>query len=81
MSAEAGIKRVAQDHGYDLVPHECDICGWWHHVPDRWYCGCTDRNGRLKYCYATYDVAKQANKLDLTIYECPEGQGWHHTGY
>ncbi len=81
------VKRV------DFYPYKCNQCGYYHLALKKDKinfresgCFCTDSNGNRKNLYATYkDALKAKSKaeakrnVELEIYECPEGEGWHLT--
>ena len=50
-------------------------------------CGCKDHSGKPKKNYASYEEAeavkrhKQIDKINISIYKCPEGYGFHLTSH
>lgn len=81
------------ERGMNLYPYQCERCGLWPLAPQESRvvfkenaCSCTDSLGRSKRLYATRDDAEKsqitsekARGIALTVYECPEGGGWHLT--
>ena len=81
--------------GISLYPYQCERCGHWHLAPEEGRvafkknaCSCTDSHGNSKRLYATHEDAEKARKssenargIALTVYECPEGGGWHLTSH
>jgi hypothetical protein len=81
-----------KNYKQDLAPYECNKCGFWHLSPKARItpskkCGsCTAGDGTYK---DTYRTKKEANtraniiygeqRLDLKVYKCRYGDGWHLT--
>ncbi|PID26609.1 MAG: hypothetical protein CR982_09170 [Candidatus Cloacimonadota bacterium] len=73
-----------------LVPYRCERCGFWHLSPedrntDSITClKCRDRYGNNKESYKSFQDAKRRSEIilkekgvELKIYQCPHGNGWH----
>ena len=79
--------------GVSLYPYQCNRCGLWHLAPQesrvafkKYACLCLDSLGKSTRLYATREDAEkarisseEARGIALTVYECPEGDGWHLT--
>lgn len=78
--------------GNDLVPYRCEKCTHWHlspknrSTPSKKCDWCTGSDGRFKDTYRTRKDAIIRAKIiyeeygvDLKVYECEKGDGWHLT--
>ncbi len=77
----------------EMEPYECLKCGKWHRrpageadpIPQDVLClHCTGQSGMPKQSYATLDDATRAARdarpgLELGVYACPHGRGYHLT--
>jgi hypothetical protein len=83
---------LKKERGSEMVPYECERCGFWHLSPaDRQttstVCAfCRDRQGNLKDLYLTQRDARRRAEISrvergviLEIYKCPHQSGWHLT--
>ena len=90
--AQEGADYANKLHRNNLTPYRCDKCGLWHlspqnrQTPSRKCNICKDRNGKPKELYFFEQDAKQRAKIlykeqgvSLSVYECPNGDGWHLT--
>lgn len=77
-----------------FVPYKCEKCGLWHLKPQEFFvkklstrCACVDSNGHEKDAYPTREEAQKMadirskDGVHLTVYECPEGNGYHLTSH
>ena len=80
------------NYNNDLEPYECNKCGLWHLSPNsrktpstKCY-RCTAGDGTYKDSYRTKkeanvraDIIDNEQGIDLNIYKCRYGNGWHLT--
>ena len=75
-----------------LYPYNCEKCGKWHLTPKSRITPstpcthCKDSKGKAKESYKTKQGALKRGKIllkeqgvNLSIYDCPHGEGWHLT--
>ena len=90
--ARSSARYVSKRYKNEMIHYSCDKCGYWHLAPLATYTPsiechwCTDSNGDLKRAYETLGGAKrraalikEERDIELYIYECPYGCGWHLT--
>lgn len=91
--AQKSADHERHERGMRLYPYQCERCGHWHLAPEEsrvtfkeYACLCLDSHGKSKRLYATREDAEKARTgseaargIALTVYECPEGGGWHLT--
>jgi hypothetical protein len=90
--AMRGAAYVEQEYGRHMVPYECVRCQCWHLTPEERHtpsdsCGeCLGRDGRAKSTYwdraaaeRRADITWRENGVQLRVYPCPVGAGWHLT--
>ena len=76
----------------NMEAYRCPKCDRWHlravqdsdPIPTDTTClMCCGRDGRPKVSYPSFDAAREAadamTGVELTVYECPHGRGWHLT--
>ena len=81
-------------NGCDLVPYQCQKCEKFHLKPREFFvqklttlCSCSGIKGNGKDAYPTRaDAEKMAGirakaGVRLSVYECPEGNGYHLTSH
>lgn len=79
-------------YGNELTPYECQRCSYWHlspkarMTPSKKCNWCTAADGEYKNSYRTIKEARLRAKIiyeeqgiDLKVYECKYGEGWHLT--
>ena len=79
-------------HNNDLAPYQCNKCGLWHlspkvrMTPSKKCDKCTASDGTFKDAYHTKKEAyARANiiydeyRINLKVYKCRFGKGWHLT--
>lgn len=90
-AAQGAADYERSEHGMIFYPYQCDKCEHWHLTPQESRvafkdnaCSCTDSFGKSKRLYATREdaekariISERARGIVLTVYECPEGDGWH----
>jgi len=80
--------------GCDFAPYQCPKCGKFHLKPREFFvqklttrCSCSDVNGNAKDAYPTRAEAEKMAGIrakagvHLSVYECPEGNGFHLTSH
>ena len=84
----------ARNGDVQFVPYRCERCGKFHLKPEQYYvpklgtpCSCTDFYGDRKDAYPSEAMAQKMARIRaeagvrLTVYRCPEGNGWHLTSH
>ncbi len=87
-----GADYANRHYGQNLVPYQCGECGFWHlspvdrQTPSAKCPHCTGADGGAKDSYETKGKARQRaailqreQKVDLKVYRCQYGNGWHLT--
>lgn len=85
-TAEDGAHYALVAYGHRMVPYRCDMCGLWHLCP-------ADRHTPGHFCWACSkqayhssnaaelraNILRKEKGIQLRVYECPYGEGWHLT--
>ena len=92
IEAKLAAEYSKECYGTELAPYECKKCDCWHLSPKNRItpsrkCGwCTGSDGAPKDTYRTRneavtraDIIYQEKGVDLKVYECRHGEGWHLT--
>jgi len=90
--AEIAAETVMRRGGRDLVPYRCSRCENWHleprarRTPCRPCPHCVSSRGTSKQSYETREGARRRAEIReaeggplLSVYDCPDGYGWHLT--
>ena len=90
--AHSAAEYSKEYYGNELVPYECNKCGHWHLTPknrltpSRKCDWCTGSDGIPKDTYRNRkealrraDIIYEEHGVELKVYECPRGEGWHLT--
>ncbi len=92
IEAQEAVVHAMSHYGKNFVPYHCCKCGFWHlspksrETPSHKCNYCTSGDGVYKDSYRTEDEANlRANiiykeqGIELRVYECEYGSGWHLT--
>lgn len=92
LEAALAADHIERAYGRKMVPYRCQRCSQWHHAsanrhtPSRPCHRCVGRNGQPKESYRNEHEAKQRaeilrseQRVNLRVYSCPHGDGWHLT--
>lgn len=90
--AETAAEYIKTQFDNELGPYECKKCGYWHLSPKErmtpstkcnW---CTAADGEHKNSYRSKkdarvraDISYEEKGIDLKVYKCRYGEGWHLT--
>ena len=87
-----GAAYAKERYGQNLMPYRCDRCGLWHlapksrHTPSEPCAYCTGADGKPKEAYKTQrsaqrraDIIRKEQGVELKVYPCEYGSGWHLT--
>ena len=90
--AQEGADHANDLRNFNLEPYKCDNCGLWHlspknrQTPSTKCSTCKDRNGYFKDLYHSEGSAQRRAEIlfkeqgvRLSVYECPNENGWHLT--
>lgn len=90
-TATYAAQYVLDRYGKQMTPYRCTRCHLWHLSPTSRQtpsqtCICSDQHGKYKQVYLTEEAArrraqliKKERHINLQIYPCPYGRGWHLT--
>lgn len=92
IDAEGAAQYSKDNFSNDSLPYECNKCHFWHLspksrvTPSKKCDSCTAGDGASKDTYRTKNEAKaradiiyNEKGIDLKVYSCKYGDGWHLT--
>lgn len=83
---------VEANYGRAMTPYRCQRCREWHlalasrHTPSAQCYDCVGRNGKPKQTYRSErearcraEILRRERGVSLSVYQCPNSDGWHLT--
>lgn len=85
-TADEAARHADAAYGHRMVPYRCGRCREWHLCPENRHTPSRECHWCEKRAYETDAHAERRSKIlreeqgvELRVYECPHGEGWHLT--
>ena len=87
-AAEEGVYQAKHRYGNDMVPYTCKQCGNYHLCPPTrltpsHHCEPCEKLAydTLEGAFSRADILEEERSVELAVYECAHGEGWHLTSH